>query len=55
VGPFIASTLTPFALGFAFGGYAFDHYTLARHAPAPAHSVGTSGHTPHATGVGVGP
>jgi hypothetical protein len=46
----MASTLTPFALGFALGGYAFDRAT--RVPQAPAHSVGTSGHS---NGVGVGP
>jgi hypothetical protein len=49
----MASTLTPFALGFAFGGYAFDRAT--RGPLAPTHSVGTSGHAPHATGEGTGP
>ena len=47
--PFIASTLTPFALGFAFGGYAFDRAT--REPRVPAHSAGAT----HATGEGVGP
>ena len=51
--PFIASTLAPFALGFAFGGYAFDRAT--REPLAPAHSVGTSGPATRAYGVGVGP
>jgi hypothetical protein len=50
VAPFIATSLLPFALGFAFGGYAFDRAT--RGPLAPAHSVGTSGHS---NGVGVGP
>jgi hypothetical protein len=46
----MASTLTPFVLGCAWGGYAFDRAT--REPLAPAHSVGTSSHS---NGVGVGP
>ncbi len=47
--PFIASTLAPFALGFVFGGYAFDRAT--REPRVPAYSAGA---TP-SNGIGVGP
>jgi hypothetical protein len=46
----MASTLTPFVLGCAWGGYLFDHQTRTTPPPAAGGCPAT-----HATGEGTGP